>query len=97
MTPLSEAIVSAISHIDRVQRILLDNGPMTMRQILEEFQKQTRRVPTRNRLGNILSKNPRCFYEHGKIAVKSTMGDYRDQIVWAHVNDETVTARDGEE
>jgi len=75
-----------LSHINRIQRILLDIGPMTVERLLEIIRSQTRQVPSSRQVNNLLSKNKKLFYEHGKERTSSALGSRYDVIVWAHVN-----------
>ena len=73
------------AHVDRIARILLNQGPMTVEQILDVIQSQTKQVPTRSQMNNFLSKNPQ-FEEIGRVKNYSELsGDYRI-VVWGHVN-----------
>ena len=66
-------------------RILLNQGPMTVEQILDVIQSQTKQVPTRSQMNNFLSKNPQ-FEEIGRVKKYSELsGDYQI-VVWGHVN-----------
>ncbi len=75
-----------LSHINRIQRILLDEGPMTVDQMISIIKGQTRQVPSSRQVNNILSKNPKLFFKHGKTKTKSTLNSRYEIIVWAHVN-----------
>jgi len=37
-------------------------------------------------VNNILSKNPKMFFKHGKTKTKSALNSRYEIIVWAHVN-----------
>tara|TARA_Y100000015_G_scaffold33625_1_gene33718 strand:+ start:190 stop:465 length:276 start_codon:yes stop_codon:yes gene_type:complete len=83
--PPSEAIVG-LSHINRIQRILLDLGPMTADEIMTNIQQQTSRAPTDKELNNLLSKNKKMFYKNGTTWKKSLIGSSYEVVIWAHVN-----------
>jgi len=73
------------AHVDRISRILLNQGPMTAESILEVIRSQTKQVPTMRQMNNFLSKNPQ-FEEIGREKKHSELsGDYQI-VVWGHVN-----------
>lgn len=75
-----------LSHINRIQRILLDLGPMTADEIMTNIQQQTSRAPTDKELNNLLSKNKKMFYKNGTTWKKSLIGSLYEVVIWAHVN-----------
>lgn len=75
-----------LSHIQRVQQILLNHGPLTVEQILAIIKSQTRQVPNSRQLNNILSKNPKMFFKAGKQKTSTALRASYHVIIWCHVN-----------
>ena len=75
-----------LSHINRVQRILLDHGALSVLEILDIIKSQTVQVPTARELNNILAKNPKMFFKAGRQRTKSAANVGYRVVVWAHVH-----------
>lgn len=75
-----------LSHIQRVQQILLNHGPLTVEQILTIIKSQTVQVPSSRQLNNILSKNPKMFFKAGKEKTSTALHVPYNVIIWCHVN-----------
>ncbi len=79
---------------NRVERILLENGPLTTMEIISLF--PWKWAPTNNQLSNTLAKN-NCFKKIGLRRIKGFVSGSYKVCVWAHVNDRTLNLINEEE